>query len=119
MIILGGRYALSEKDRRHPFQVSFHALDAMTGTLIWNLKGDQYPSKGGPKNSNAPLVPITHTTSSARRRSHLPTTDAQDCELDNENAFVKGDNVMTSKECMAHFRSSVLNGESGALPHEF
>ena len=26
---------------------------------------------------------------------------------------------MTSEECMAHFRSSVLNGESGALPHEF
>jgi len=118
-IILGGRYTLLSKGQLQPLRVSFHALDAMTGTSLWDLKGNQVPPKGGTIKSNAPIVPIIHTTSSARRRSHLPTTDTLDPELDNENAFVEGDDVMTSEECMAHFRASVLNGESGALPHEF
>ncbi|KAL3779456.1 hypothetical protein ACHAW5_006451 [Stephanodiscus triporus] len=118
-IILGGRYTLLSKGQLHPMRVSFHALDAMTGTSLWDLKGNQDPSRVGLKKSNAPPIPIIHTTSSARRRSHLPTTDALDPELDNENAFVEGDDVMTSEECMAHFRASVLDGESGALPHEF
>ncbi|KAL3822435.1 hypothetical protein ACHAXA_007442 [Cyclostephanos tholiformis] len=118
-IILGARYTVLAKGQFHPLRVSFHALDAMTGTSLWELKGNQDPLKGKSKTSNAPLVPIIHTTSSARRRSHLPTTDTLDPELDNENSFVEGDDVMTSEECMVHFRASVLNGESGALPHEF
>jgi hypothetical protein len=91
----------------------------MTGTSLWELKRNQDLVKGATKKSDAPLIPIIHTTSSARRRSHLPTTDTLDLELDNEISFVKGDNVMTSEKCMSHFRASVLNGESGVLPHKF
>lgn len=121
-IILGGRYTLQSKSRLHPLRVSFHALDALTGTSLWELNGNHRDAMDGPKErlgNDGPLVPIIHTTSSARRRSHMPVTDALDPELDNENAFVEGDDAMTSDECMAHFRSSVLDRESGALPHEF
>jgi hypothetical protein len=119
-IILGCRYALSNKDgQRQPSKVGFHALDAMTGTSLWNMKGDQESSSGMKIGNNTPLVPIIHTTSSARRRSHLPTTDLLDSDLDNENSFGEGNDVMTSTECISHFRSSVLDKESGALPHEF
>jgi len=122
-ILLGGRYTpVSKDDELHPLKVSFHALDAMTGTSLWELKGNHNgdaSKKSSEGNSNKPPIPIIHTTSSARRRSHLPTTDILDPDLDNENAVVEGDDVMTSEECMAHFRTSVLDGESGALPHEF
>lgn len=119
-VILGCRYALNnnEGDQRQPSKVGFHALNAMTGISLWDLKGDQ-ESSSGMKIGETPLVPIIHTTSSARRRSHLPTTDVLDSELDNENAFVEGNGVMTSTECISHFRSSVFDKESGALPHEF
>ena len=118
VIILGCRYALNDKGRLQTSRVGFHALDAMTGTSLWDMKGDQYSSSKLNK-GDAPLVPIIHTTSSARRRSHLPTTDVLDSELDNENAFVEGNDVMTSTECLSHFRSSVFDRESGALPHDF
>lgn len=123
-ILLGGRYTLLTKERLYPLRVSFHALDAMTGTSLWDLKGNHDAiTKNNPttkeEKQQQPPIPIIHTTSSARRRSHLPTTDVLDPELDNENAFVEGDDVMTSEECMTHFRASVLDGESGALPHQF
>ncbi|KAL9184470.1 hypothetical protein ACHAXT_002556 [Thalassiosira profunda] len=112
-IILGGRYY----SENQPLKVSFHALDAMTGTSLWDLKGNK--DSDDKSKSNEPPIPIIHTTSSARRRSHLPTTDMLDPDLDNENAFIEGDDIMTSEECMSHFRASVLDDESGALPHEF
>jgi hypothetical protein len=120
-ILLGGRYKIQSNTRRIPGRVSFHALDALTGTSLWELKGNH---RGNSKRSkktgdNEPRIPIIHTTSSARRRSHLPVTDALDPELDNANSFVEGDDVMKSEDCMTHFRTSVLDGESGALPHEF
>mmetsp|Transcript_54453 Transcript_54453/g.115654 ORF Transcript_54453/g.115654 Transcript_54453/m.115654 type:complete len:1080 (+) Transcript_54453:35-3274(+) len=127
-ILLGGRYTvLSDDDDFHPLKVSFHALDAMTGTSLWELKGNRRSDDNGPaetlndnnKNNDKPSIPIVHTTSSARRRSHLPTLDVLDPDLDNENAFLEGDDVATSEECMAHFRASVLDPEGGALPHEF
>ena len=97
----------------------------MTGTSLWDLKGNHNDALSNDesvekiKKNESPPIPIIHTTSSARRRSHLPTTDVLDTDFDNENAFIEGDDVMASEECMAHFRSSVLDGESGALPHEF
>mmetsp|Transcript_916 Transcript_916/g.1902 ORF Transcript_916/g.1902 Transcript_916/m.1902 type:complete len:1076 (-) Transcript_916:72-3299(-) len=124
-ILLGGRYTMFAKQQTQPLKVSFHALDAMTGTSLWEIKGDHHSKKavGGNKDNKvedgAIPIPIIHTTSSARRRSHLPTMDILDPDLDNENAFIEGDDVMTSEQCMAHFRASVLDGESGALPHEF
>lgn len=120
-ILLGGRYTLRSRSRQHPMRVSFHALDAVTGTSLWELKGNRRDKQTGQKKegNNEHRIPILHTTSSARRRSHLPVADVLDPELDNENAFVDGDDVMTSEECMSHFRASVLDGESGALPHEF
>lgn len=120
-ILLGGRYTIRSKTHQHPLRVSFHALDAVTGTSLWELKGSNRDKPTGQKKAgnNEPRIPIIHTTSSARRRSHLPVADVLDPELDNENAFVEGDDVMTSEECMSHFRASVLDGESGALPHEF
>ncbi len=120
-IILGGRYKIQSNTRRIPMRVSFHALDALSGTSLWGLKGNHRGTSKGPKKigENEPRIPLIHTTSSARRRSHLPVTDVLDPELDYANAFVEGDDVMTSEECMTHFRTSVLDGESGALPHEF
>lgn len=120
-ILLGGRYTIQSKSRRTRMRVSFHALDALSGTPLWDSNGSHHNKLTGMKNSSndEPRIPIIHTTSSARRRSHLPVSDVFDPELDNENAFVEGDNVMTSEECMTHFRTSVLDGESGALPHEF
>lgn len=120
-ILLGGRYILNSKTRRYPMRVSFHALDALSGTSLWELKGNHRDKSTGLNkagNNNEPRIPIIHTTSSARRRSHLPVADVLDPELDNENDFVEGDDVMTSEECMIHFRASVLDSESGALPHE-
>ena len=120
-ILLGGRYTLVSKERVFPLKFSFHALDAMTGTSLWELKGNhesgasQNSNKG---NSDMPFTPIIHLTSSARRRSHLPTEDTMDPDLDNENAFIEGDSS-ASEECMAHYRGSVLDRESGALPHQF
>ena len=111
-IVLGGRYSQSSS------KVSFHALDAWTGESLWDL--DQTHG-GSSRNKNIPkefVLPIIHTTSSARRRSHLPVTDTLDPELDNENSFVDGD-VMTSEECMAHFRHSLFDEANGALPHEY
>ncbi|KAL7519369.1 hypothetical protein ACHAWX_004136 [Stephanocyclus meneghinianus] len=102
-ILFGGRYITSSNSPK----VSFHALDALTGAALWDLDDTDFP------------IPIIHTTSSARRRSHLPVADTMDPELDNENSFVEGDNAMTSEECMAHFRASVLDDANGALPHEF
>jgi len=125
-ILLGGRYTLrSNDDEFHQLKVSFHALDAMTGTSLWELKGNHHGDIDSTSNTtndsttDVPPIPIIHTTSSARRRSHLPTIDVLDPELDNENAFIEGDDVMTSEECMTHFRASVLDPEGGALPHEF
>ena len=127
-ILLGGRYTLLTESQLYPLRISFHALDVMTGTSLWDLKGnhnynnnsrkDHSDTKSTTKNTQ-PSIPIIHTTSSARRRSHLPTTDLLDTEFDNDNAFLDGDDVMTSQECMSSFRTSVLDGESGALPHEF
>ena len=123
-ILVGGRYTLVSKDgQEHPLKVSFHALDSLTGAPLWELKGshggDRKDSKKSHDANNGPRIPIIHTTSSARRRSHLPATDMMDPDLDNENEFIEGDDVMTSEECMTHFRASVLDGDSGALPHEF
>lgn len=124
--LLGGRYALRYDGREpSPPRVSFLALDATTGASLWELKGNRRgagskPSEGGGDGDNdGPSVPIVHTTSSARRRSHLPTADTLDPNLDNENGFAEGDEAMTSQDCMAHFRASVLDPEGGALPHEF
>eukprot|EP00804_Cyclotella_cryptica_P030356 CCRYP_011898-RA/>CCRYP_011898-RA protein AED:0.02 eAED:0.02 QI:389/1/1/1/1/1/2/670/819 len=119
-VLFGGRYITPSNSPK----VSFHALDALTGVALWDLDG----SRGWSSSSKRYLktsketefpVPIIHTTSSARRRSHLPVTDTMDPELDNENSFVEGDDVMTSEECMAHFRASMLDDANGALPHEF
>ncbi|KAL7468933.1 hypothetical protein ACHAXS_009173 [Conticribra weissflogii] len=121
-ILLGGRYTLESKGQSHPLKVSFHALDALTGASLWELKANRdakRSSKSPQETDEGPKIPIIHTTSSARRRSHLPTSDAMDPDLDNENAFVEGEDVMTSESCLAHFRASVLDGDSGALPHEF
>ena len=117
VILLGGRYskALNENPK-----MSIHALDALTGKTLWDLDGTRgWSSKQGNKKMKEFNVPIIHTTSSARRRSHLPVKDSLDTELDNENSFTDGDHVMTSaEECMSHFRHSVLNEANGALPHE-
>ena len=118
VILLGGRYSKSLNENPN---ISFHALDALTGATLWDLDGARgwsaKRSNGRTKEFN---VPIVHTTSSARRRSHLPVKDSLDTELDNENSFADGDHVMTSaEECMSHFRHSVLNEANGALPHEF
>ena len=126
-ILIGGRYTLLTESRLYPLRISFHALDVMTGTSLWDLKGshdtnsrkDDDSESTKNKNDSQPSIPIIHTTSSARRRSHLPTTDLLDTEFDNDNSFLDGDDVMTSQECMSSFRTSVLDGESGALPHEF
>ena len=118
-VLIGGKYTLTSRDgHQKPVRVSFHALDALDGTPLWELKGQHTGKKT--KNSKQDFqIPIIHTTSSARRRSHLPTTDTLDPDLDNENAFIEGDDVMASEECLTHFRASVLNIESGAMPHEF
>lgn len=117
--LIGGRYTLTSRDgHQNPERVSFHALNALDGTPLWELKGHS----NGKKSKDAKQqfqIPIIHTTSSARRRSHLPTADTLDPDLDNDNAFIEGDDVMTSDECLTHFRSSVLNVESGAMPHEY
>mmetsp|Transcript_7078 Transcript_7078/g.14642 ORF Transcript_7078/g.14642 Transcript_7078/m.14642 type:complete len:1026 (+) Transcript_7078:95-3172(+) len=117
--LIGGRYTLTSRDgNQNPERVSFHALNALDGSPLWELKGQN----NGKKTKDAKQdfqIPIIHTTSSARRRSHLPTADTLDPDLDNENAFIEGDDVMTSEECLTHFRTSVLNIESGAMPHEF
>jgi len=127
-ILLGGRYTLITKSQGYPLRVSFHALDVMTGIPLWDLKGNhrnnikgnkEEDSASSNKQDTEPSIPIIHTTSSARRKSNLPTTDILDTEFDSENSFIEGDDVMTSEECMSHFRSSVLDSESGALPHEF
>lgn len=118
-ILFGGRYTLAGEAP----EMSFHALDAMTGEALWDLDGSRGWSSSSKHNKSQRdaefPIPIIHTTSSARRRSHLPVTDALDPELDNENSFVEGEDVMSSEECMAHFRSSVLDEANGALPHEF
>jgi len=120
-ILLGGRYTLESKGQTNPLKVSFHALDALTGASLWELtnRDAKRASKTPKEADDGPKIPIIHTTSSARRRSHLPTTDAMDPDLDNENAFVEGEDIMASEECLTHFRASVLDGDSGALPHEF
>jgi hypothetical protein len=118
-VLIGGKYIITKEDgRQQPLRVSFHALDALTGASLWELKGQ---NNGKKKNDTKQdfQIPIIHTTSSARRRSHLPTKDTLDPDFDSENSFIEGDDVMTSEECLTHFRSSVLNVESGALPHEF
>lgn len=118
-VLIGGKYTLTSRDgHENPVRVSFHALDALDGTPLWELQG-QSNGKKSKKTQQDFQIPIIHTTSSARRRSHLPTTDTLDPDLDNENAFIEGDDVMTSEECLTHFRASVLNIESGAMPHEF
>jgi hypothetical protein len=117
-ILLGGRYISSTKSSK----VSFHALDALSGASLWDLDGTRgwsSPTRDHKKAQTDAPIPIIHTTSSARRRSHLPVADTMDPELDNENSFVEGGDVLTSEECMAHFRHSVLDEASGALPHEF
>ena len=54
-----------------------------------------------------------HLTSSARRRSHLPTPVDADPELDNKT-------TLYAKECTARFRSSALDpAEGGAMSYEF
>lgn len=117
-ILLGGRYTTESSTSP---KVSYHALDVLSGAPLWELGSRGWTSaKRGHKKTEAEfIVPIIHTTSSARRRSHLPVKDAMDSELDNENSFVEGDDVMTSEECMAHFRYSVFDEANGALPHEF
>ncbi|KAL7552970.1 hypothetical protein ACHAWF_016207 [Thalassiosira exigua] len=129
-ILLGGKYTLvSEGGATGPLKSSFHALDAMTGTSLWELSGDHRrrdgsdgaPGGGGGADDEGPAVPIVHTTSHARRRSHLPAVaDALDPEYEDDRAsFAEGDDVSTSEECSARFRASVLDPEGGALPHEF
>jgi hypothetical protein len=119
-VLIGGKYTITSRDgHENPVRVSFHALDALTGVSLWELKGQNNGKKSIYTKEQGFQIPIIHTTSSARRRSHLPTTDTLDPDLDNENAFIEGDDVMTSEECLTHFRASVLNVESGALPHEF
>ena len=118
-IILGGRYTLLTTTKQYPVRVSFHALDVLTGTSLWDLKGNHKAKDDQNKKELPPKPIVIHTTSSARRRSHLPTSDVLDTEFENDNAFIEGDDVMTSGECMSHFRASVLDSESGALPHEF
>ncbi|KAL7435531.1 hypothetical protein ACHAXM_004697 [Skeletonema potamos] len=118
-VLIGGKYSLTSRDGyQNPVRVSFHALDALDGTPLWELKGQHGGDKSKITQQDVP-IPIIHTTSSARRRSHLPTADTLDPDLDNANAFIEGDDVMTSEECLSHFRASVLNIESGAMPHEF
>ena len=39
-IILGGRYTLLTTTKQYPVRVSFHALDVLTGTSLWDLKGN-------------------------------------------------------------------------------
>ena len=117
--LIGGRYTLTTSDgHQNPMRVSFHALDALKGVSLWELKGHNNGKKSKDTKKDFQL-PIVHTTSSARRRSHLPTADTLDPDLDSENKFIEGDDVMTSDECLTHFRSSVFNIESGAMPHEF
>lgn len=122
-VIMGGRYVLTSPDgKQHPLKMSFHALDALSGASLWELEGFTGAAKdstnNSQKNKDFPAIPIIHTTSSARRRSHLPTEDTLDPDFDNDNAFIEGD-LSSSEECISHFRSSVLDEESGALPHEY
>ena len=93
-ILLGGQYTLLLLSRSQLYHlwVSFDALDAVTGILLWDLmRGHQALNKKMVGNgAQQPVMSLVHTTSSAQWCSHLPTTNALNLGLENKDTFVEG-----------------------------
>eukprot|EP00550_Attheya_septentrionalis_P010588 CAMPEP_0198306210 /NCGR_PEP_ID=MMETSP1449-20131203/58302_1 /TAXON_ID=420275 /ORGANISM="Attheya septentrionalis, Strain CCMP2084" /LENGTH=933 /DNA_ID=CAMNT_0044008759 /DNA_START=191 /DNA_END=2992 /DNA_ORIENTATION=+ len=119
VIIVSGSYTIGgdadkaneyddDEDDGPTVHSNYHAINAVTGSVLWSTSHkDEEPEidfisslMSQPRKEEKPVA-------SARRRSHVPL-----------NVLAETENA-SMEDCLHLFRSSVLDPETGALPHMY